>query len=167
MLYQDPEIKTEDKEQLVMKEIEGDKSDEIVRFKLACEAGLPSKEQKAKLWKWYVDETATESDKIFEASMSGFWHWQQLDILAEYVDKFFDVFVEVCKKRPTRYSGTFFTYLAPDLASEHILKRYEELLKNLPEEHKARRRNVEAAIEDQKRLLKSHDLCKTYYEIHK
>lgn len=130
MLYRDPEMKLEDKEKLLAKEIEGDKSDEVMRFKLSCEAGLPSAETKEKLWKWYLDETATESDKTFDASMGGFWQWQQLDILQPYVDKFFDSILDVCKKRPTYYSGIFFSYLSPNIADAKILKSMRSFWRN-------------------------------------
>ena len=156
-------MKYEDNVQLLEKETAGDKSDEIIRFKLTCEAGLPTKEKKAELWKWYLNESATESDKMFEASMSGFWNWQQLDVLNEYVDKFFDCIIDVCKKRTTHYSGAFFNYLSPGIADAHILKHFEEILAKMPKEYKARRDNAEAAIEDQKRLLKSYELCKKFY----
>ncbi len=163
MLYQDPEITLEEKKAILEKEIEGDKSDEIVRYRLTCEAGLPSKEKKAELWKWYMDEKATDSDKILDASMLGFWDWQQLDIIKVYIDKFFESFVDICKKRTSHYSVQFFMHLSPGIASPEILKKYEELLKALPEEFKARRKSVEAEIDNQKRLLKAYDASHKYY----
>jgi len=163
MIYQDPKISLSDKQAILAKETEGEKSDEIEKYKLTVEAGLPSKEQKEKLWKWYLDENAKESDKAFEASMIGFWQWQQLDILEPYIDKFFDAALDICKKRTNHYSGIFFMYLTPALASEHILKRYEELQKKIPTDMKARHKNCATEIVDQKRLLKSYELCRKYY----
>jgi hypothetical protein len=167
MLYRDPEVKLEDKIKIMEKETAGDLSDEIARFKLACEAGLPLAEKKDQLWKWYTNEAATESDKTFEASMSGFRQWQQLPIMQGYMDKFFDVILDVCKKRPTYYSKIFFAFLAPDIAAPEILKKYEELLAKLPPEIKARRDDIETAIEMQKKMLKSYELCRAYYQAHK
>ena len=166
MLYRDPELTLEQKTQLMDKETAGDHSDEITRFKLACEAGLPNAEKKEALWKWYTNEAATESDKTFEASMSGFLQWQQLDILQPYVEKFFAVIADVCKKRPTYYSGLFFTFLAPAIAQPEILKQYEELLAKFPVENKARRDDIETAIEMQKKMMKSYELCRAYYQAH-
>lgn len=156
-------MKLEDKEKLLEKETAGDKSDDTLKYKLTCEAGLPSIENKEKLWKWYTDENATDSDKMFEASMMGFWQWQQLDIMKVYVDKFFDVILDVCKKRTTHFSRDFFLYLVPIVADPAIVKKCEDLLKALPPDIKARRTNVEAEIEDQKRLIKSYELCRIAY----
>ena len=95
--------------------------------------------------------------------MSGFWNWQQLDILNEYIEKFFTCILDVCIKRTTHYSGAFFNFLSPGIANPEILKKFEDLLKAMPKEYKARRDNVEAAIVDQKRLIKSYELCEKYY----
>lgn len=125
---------------------------------------IPSKESKETLWNWYLDETAADSHKSFEASMFGFWNWTHFSVVEPYVEKFFHAVVNVFKKRPSNYSKMFFKYLAPGIASEKILKAYEDLAGKLEPEQKILKAKVEAAITDQKRMLKAYELCRKYYE---
>jgi len=163
-IFEDAEIPLQEKQELLERETKGDASDATAKSKLTIQAKLPLNEEKEKLWKWYLDETAKDSDKSLEASMAGFWNWTQVSLLEPYIDKFFESAIDVCKKRTTIYCKMYFTYLAPGVGNEKILKSYEDLAKRLGPELKLWKTKVEAAIVNQKRLLESYELCKKHYE---
>ena len=101
---------------------------------------------------------------MLEASMLCFWNWRQLSLLEPYIDKFFNSAIDVCKKRTNHYCEMYFSYLAPKISTEKILASYEDLINKFGSEHKTRKNKLEADVVNQKRLLKSYELCKKYYD---
>ena len=93
-IYLNQEIKLEVKQELLEKELEKDKSYEGILAEQFCKARVHSSENKRELWEWYMNSTSTHSDKLKKESMLGFWHWSQMDILTQYVDRYFvDVYI--------------------------------------------------------------------------
>ncbi len=94
LIFREKERSIEEKNQLLEKELENDRSELSVHAKLACEASLPDGKTKEKLWNWYKDEAAKESEPMLLASMSSFRCWEQNDLLDKYAKEFFgDVWI--------------------------------------------------------------------------
>ena len=54
-------------------------------------ASLPDASVKATIWSEITDPNNTESKKMKEAKMAGFYSINQIDIIEPYFDKFYDV----------------------------------------------------------------------------
>lgn len=52
-----------------------------INCRAKCLAGLPCAENKAKVWAEIVDCDSKESINVRQAKMSGFYSWDQLDII--------------------------------------------------------------------------------------
>ncbi len=151
--FEDPAFPREETQKLLDKELEKDKSDEGLRAKRACQAAIPTAENKAKHWEMFIDEKTKENDHMLFASMGGFNSWENLELLKPYVDKYFDVIASVFAKRSRTYAETFFMVLKPLEASEDVLHRYEGLLTKVKDEEKTFKKDVLEEISDLKRTL--------------
>lgn len=67
-----------------------DKSDIAKGCRLTCEAANPDPETKALIWSQLVDPKSSFSLYERRSKMEGFYSWDQLDILDEYFDKFYE-----------------------------------------------------------------------------
>ncbi len=89
LLFRERDRSMEEKNRLLEKVLENDKSELSVHTRLACAASLPDAKVKEKLWNWYKDENAKESEPMLMASMNAFWCWEQASLLDKYAKEFF------------------------------------------------------------------------------
>lgn len=95
LIFREKDKSLEEKENLLKSEREKDKSNEGLRAELACHASLPDPAVKQKLWNWYKDENATETESLLFASMSSFWCWEQAEIMDKYINEFCEAVKEL------------------------------------------------------------------------
>jgi aminopeptidase N len=124
-MHADDSIPMETKEELISKVLEKDKSNTAIDLKRSCESALPLPEIKERLWNWYTDLEAKDSDKVFTASMQSFNHWSQEIILEPYVDKFFQVIMQVFTHRDRSFAKIFFLYLKPVFYNQEVKKNLQ------------------------------------------
>ncbi|PJE98593.1 aminopeptidase N [Streptomyces carminius] len=55
-----------------------------------CRAALPDPEAKAAAWQALLDPADTLSNYLFAATLQGFWHPEQREILSDYVPRYFE-----------------------------------------------------------------------------
>ncbi|SFK03469.1 Membrane alanyl aminopeptidase Metallo peptidase. MEROPS family M01 [Streptomyces pini] len=55
-----------------------------------CRAALPDPAAKEAAWQALFDETDTLSNYLLKATLQGFWHAEQQDLLRDYVPRYFD-----------------------------------------------------------------------------
>lgn len=111
-----------------------DKSDLVENCRASCLAGLPDAEVKAKVWSEITDPNCKDSLYVRNAKMAGFYSGEQMDIIAPYFDKFFDVLVEMHEKSTYKVFTGFFHSLLPRMAVKdaHIV-RLVTLLQDVPD----------------------------------
>ena len=157
-IYADPAFSMEEKQKLLARELEKDKSDDGLRAQKSCEAAIPTAENKAKHWKLFLDEKTKESEHMIFSAMGGFTSWLQFDLLKPYVDKFFDEVVGIFEKRSRSYAESFFCSLKPLEVNEEILHRFEELDKKVKEDQKTLKKLIVEEIEDLKRIMRAQKI---------
>ena len=157
-LYEDASFDMQEKQKLLEKELDKDKSDEGLRAKRACEAAIPTAENKEKHWKLFLDESTKESEHNLFASMGGFSSWEQEELLKPYVGKYFEVLLDVFAKRSRTYAEEFFHMMKPREVSEEVSKQYEELQGKVKEEEKTLKKLVLEELADNKRTLTAQKL---------
>ncbi len=157
-IYADVNFAMEEKKQLLDRELEKDKSDDGLRAKRECEAAIPTAENKAKHWLMFLDEKTKENEHMLFASMGGFNSRENRELLAPYVDKYFDAIINLFAKRSHTYAEGFFYALKPLDTSEEMIGRFEELLKKAPESEKTLRKIIREEISDSRRLLRAQKL---------
>jgi len=157
-IYEDHNFSVDDKKKLLNHELEKDKSDEGIRAQKACEASIPTAENKEKHWKIFMDENTKESEHNLFSAMAGFNANEQDDLLKPYIAKYFESLIHVAEKRSRSYADSFFAYLKPRNENEEILKMYEELLPKVKDDLKTLKKNVKEEINDIKRIVKAQKL---------
>lgn len=80
-----------------------------------CKAATPTKENKAEVWKILTEKDSSYSMYEREAMISGFYSYDQLDILEPYFDKFFDVIQDIHGNHAARYFERFLYGLLPKM----------------------------------------------------
>eukprot|EP00826_Nyctotherus_ovalis_P050124 TRINITY_DN6110_c0_g1_i5.p1 TRINITY_DN6110_c0_g1~~TRINITY_DN6110_c0_g1_i5.p1 ORF type:complete len:916 (-),score=330.64 TRINITY_DN6110_c0_g1_i5:132-2879(-) len=159
-IYADANFPLEEKQKLLAKELEKDKSDNGLRAQRACEAAIPAVENKEKHWKILLDEDTKESEHTLFAIMSGFNSRHQEELLKPYAEKYYCALPAVFEKRSRRYAEAFFNHVKPLDEDEETLKRFEEISKTISEDQKTFKKVVMEEIEDIKRVLKARALYK-------
>lgn len=86
-----------EKMEKMMKVMADDNTDIAVNTRAKCMACLPDAEMKAKVWAEITDVNSKDSVYLRTAKIQGFYSWDQLDIVAPYFDKFYDVIANVSK----------------------------------------------------------------------
>lgn len=101
-----------------------DNSDIAVNTRAKCMAGLPDAAMKAKVWAEIIDGSSKDSLYLRTAKISGFYSWDQLDIIAPYFDKYYEELPRLNKETTFKYLSTFFYSLLPtmQIADSHIVK---------------------------------------------
>lgn len=72
-IYEKPQISLETKQKLLTQVIGDEKSDLAENLRLACEARIPSKDSKAKVWKKIIDKENKLSSYQRKELMDGFF----------------------------------------------------------------------------------------------
>ncbi len=120
-----------------MKTMGDDNSDLAVNARAKCMAGLPDAAMKAKTWAEITDTQSKESLYLRSAKISGFYSWDQLDIIAPYFDKYYDEIPRLNKETTYKYLNTFFYSLLPtmQIADSHIVKLVQIKANTADSEH--------------------------------
>ena len=101
-----------------------DNSDIAINTRARCIAGLPDAAIKAKVWAEITDLNSQESLYVRNAKISGFYSWDQLDIIAPYFEKYYEILPILNKGTSFKYLESFFHSLLPtmQIADQHIVK---------------------------------------------
>jgi hypothetical protein len=88
---------TDEKKELIQKVLGDDKSDDVQRIRITCEAAFADAENKERVWNILIEENSTHTVYQREAMMSGFKAGGQ-ELMAPYADKYYDALVNLSKK---------------------------------------------------------------------
>jgi aminopeptidase N len=114
-------------------ERERDPSDRGQREALRTEVSRPDPATKAEHWERILNEQY-DSFKLMQSAMAGFNWYPQREILAPYVDRFFETVTRVAESKPNEYLQSFIGALFPSYRVEQaILDRSERLLAETPD----------------------------------
>lgn len=92
-----------------------DNSDIAINTRARCMAGLPDAAIKAKVWAEITDLNSQESLYVRNAKISGFYSWDQLDIIAPYFEKYYEILPVLNKGTSFKYLESFFHSLLPTM----------------------------------------------------
>ncbi len=106
-------------------------------------------EVKSAAWRRYL-EHSDASLQMLTASMHGFWWKPQAELLAPYIDRFFDEIAGVFERMDKEYASRFFGALYPAQLepSERIIERSQALLDELGAEHVVLARQLREAVDE-------------------
>lgn len=110
-------------------------------------------------WARYRDDSAA-SLQMLTASMHGFWWKPQAELLASYVDRFFDEIVSLYAARDKEYASRYFGAMNPARMepSPHVIERSQSLLDSLGEDHMVLARQLRESIDEARRA----QACRAY-----
>ena len=160
-IFKSKTIDIEIKNKLLEKEITRDKnSDESLRAKLACNALLPDKENKKRIFEEIVKNPTKDSLKNRSELMENFAPFEQLDLVSDFITKdYFDVIPELSKNVEVFYIETFVNYCGPGLlVNDENIKKYEELAEKVKDNHQTYRYVMEE-YDLMKRRLRAQKVC--------
>jgi aminopeptidase N len=145
----------------VAKELERDPSDRGQRAKLRCEVSVPEAGVKAVAWDKFHTQEGYGSLYLTQAAMGGFnWNVQR-DLLAPYVDRFFERVRGVFKERDKEFATGYFAALYPGYRVEReTLGRSEALLKEVGDDVLLTR-TLKEAIDELERAVKCREFALT------
>ena len=142
----------------VKKEQEQDPSDRGTRAHLRCETSVPSSEIKQIAWERFVEE-GYGSRYLNQAAMSGFNWTHQRELLAPYVELFFDQVSTVFQERDREFATVFYSGLYPAyLVDQDTLNRSRALLNTTHDDQTVLQRMLRESIDALERAIK----CRRY-----
>ena len=171
-IYTSRTIPIEQKEQLLNREIKRDNnSADSLIAKIACNAALPDRANKEKLWKKITEESNSDSLTNMEAIMMGFAPVEQYDLVEDFLkEKFFDVLPKIGKNNEAFFVRYFIGYLSPQQFTDNdIIDKMDKMINELKED-KDQTQVVKYLIETceiMKRTKISREKCEKYLESHK
>ena len=171
-IYTSRTIPIEQKELLLNREIKRDKnSADSLTAKIACNAALPDRANKEKLWKKITEESNSDSLTNMEAIMMGFAPVEQYDLVEDFLkEKFFDVLPKIGKNNEAFFVRYFIGYLSPQQFTDNdIIDKMDKMINELKED-KDQTQVVKYLIETceiMKRTKISREKCEKYLESHK
>ncbi len=133
-------------------ELERDGSDRGRRAAEQIGASRADAAVKAEAWARYQGESDS-SLQMLTASMHGFWWKPQADLLAPYVDRYFDEIRGVFDAKDKEYASRFFGALYPGQMepSDYVIVRSESLLAELGDDQVVLARQLREAVDEAKR----------------
>ena len=133
-------------------ELERDGSDRGRRAAERVRASVPQAEVKAAAWERFRDDRDS-SLQMLTAHMHGFWWRPQEELLAPYIDRFFDEIEGVFAARDKEYASRFFGALYPGQMSPsaQVIDRSEALLAGLGDEQIVLARPLREALDEARR----------------
>ncbi|MYH68499.1 MAG: aminopeptidase N, partial [Dehalococcoidia bacterium] len=132
---------------------ERDPSDRGQRAQLRCETAVPDAGVKADAWERFNGE-GYGSRYLNQAAMSGFNWTHQADLLAPYVDTFFEQVGGIFVERDREFATVFYGGLFPRYRVEQdTLDRAQALLDETPEEQAVLQRMLREVIDDLGRAI--------------
>ena len=132
----------------VAAEAERDPSDRGQRAQLRCETSVPDPATKAEAWERFAGE-GYGSRYLNQAAMSGFNWTHQAELLAPYVDAFFEQVGAIFVERDREFATVFYGGLFPGYRVEQdTLDRAQTLLDATPEEQAVLQRMLRESIDE-------------------
>lgn len=113
VVHSKPSINVTKKQELLTKVVGDDQSDVVINLKLSCEALLPDKAAKEKVWKEIIDYTNKLSSYERLAYMSSFFNIESADILAPYFQKYIDTVKDCASCGDRNFVSAFITNTCP------------------------------------------------------
>ena len=138
-----------------------DPSDRGQRALLRCQTAKPDARTKAEAWqRFQMGITGYGSLHQTNAAMGGFHWWAQRDLLAPYVDRYFDSLVGVFEREENEYATAFFGGLWPGYIVERpILERARALLAGLGDRLPVLQRSLRESIDDLERAIRCREFA--------
>ncbi len=140
-IFKSRTISLEEKQKLLEKECERDNnSDSSIRARIGCNAALPDKENKLKVWDKLVNEPNKDSLKNRIQLMASFAPYDQIDLVEDLIkNKYFEVFPDLIKNVEHFYLEYFIYYCGPSsyIINEEVIKKYEELKEKIKDNTQA------------------------------
>ena len=171
-IYISRTIQLEEKETLLNREIKRDKnSADSLTAKLTCNAALPDRANKERLWKKITEESNSDSLTNMEAIMIGFAPVEQYDLVEDFLtEKFFEALPKIGKNNEAFFVNYFIRYLSPKkFTNDEILQKMEKLVNELREDKEQSQalKYLTQTFDDMKRAKISREKCEKYLENHK
>ena len=160
MLFRSKDFSTTDKMELLEMTLGDEKSDLGDRTRATCMASLPDPAVKATIWDELTDPANTESKKMKEAKMAGFYSMNQIDILAPYFEKFYDT-LPVMQKQLSGlgFEPYFFTLLPRMVVEDRHIVKLVALKQDTPDNEKAFMNLLQDGVELLLRSKQIRELC--------
>ena len=169
-IYTSRTIPLDEKERLLNAEIKRDKnSKSSIEAKIECNASLPDRKNKEKLWKKLTEESNSDSLANIEAIMMGFAPVSQYDLVEDFLtQKFFDVLPKLGKNNENFFLSYFISFLSPaHFTNEEIIQRMEKLISELKEDKDQTQivRYLSGTYDIMKRRKILREKCENYLEL--
>jgi aminopeptidase N len=166
-IYSSRIIPLEEKKNLLKKEILNNKNlNNSIGIELFCDAILPDRKNKEKLWKKITEEYNSDKLENIEAIIMGFAPIEQYDIVQDFLTKkFFEVFPKI-DKNDDYFLSNFISYLAPfQFTNNEIIKNMTSLI----DEYKDKKNKeivlyLQEVFSSIKRKKKEEEKCEKYLE---
>ena len=136
-IYKSRTIPLEEKEKILNKEVKRDKnSKDSIEAKIICNAALPDRKNKEKLWKKLTEESNSDSLANMEAIMMGFAPVEQYDLVKDFLtEKFFEVLPKLGKNNESFFLDYFISFLSPSqFTNDDIIQKMDKLIEELKED---------------------------------
>jgi aminopeptidase N len=171
-IYTSRKIPLEEKEKLLEREIKRDKnSGDSLTAKYTCNAALPDRANKERLWKKITEESNSDSLTNMEAIMMGFAPVEQYDLVEDFLkEKFFEVLPKIGKNNEAFFVRYFIGYLAPShFTDDEIIQKMDKLINELKKDKDQAQivKYLTETCEIMKRTKISREKCEKYLESHK
>ena len=97
---------------------------------------------------------------LTSAAMGGFHWWAQRDLLAPYVERYFEALPGIFEREENEYARSYFGGLWPGyLVERPILERAQALLATVGDDQPVLRRSLREAIDDLERAIKCREFA--------
>ena len=162
--YASPHFSTDEKKALRQKALEDDNSDAAQTVHLVCEYSLPDPELKQSLWEAITDPETKDSLRDTTLKMQGFWQRkQQLDLIAPYFDKYYQILESVVQTRDREFAELFMEQLSPAfMARPQDEEAFAQMLERCSPERQYFSLFLKKQIETMETTSKSRYLCENY-----
>ena len=142
-------------------ERERDPSDRGQRAMLRCETSVPDAATKAEAWrKFQLGIPGYGSLHLTSAAMGGFHWWAQRDLLAPYIERYFEELPAIFEREENEYATAFFGGLFPGYIVERpILERAQALLASLGDRFPVLQRSLRESLDDLERAIKCREFA--------
>ena len=170
-IYTSRNIPLEEKEQLLNREIKRDKnSADSLTAKITCNAALPDRANKERLWKKITEESNSDSLTNMESIMVGFAPIEQYDLVEDFLkDKFFEVLPKIGKNNEAFFVNYFIGYLSPtQFNDDEIIQKMDKLINELKDDKEQTQviKYLTQTCDSMKRIKISREKCEKYLESH-
>ena len=171
-IYTSRNIPLEEKEQLLNREIKRDKnSADSLTAKITCNAALPDRANKERLWKKITEESNSDSLTNMESIMVGFAPIEQYDLVEDFLkDKFFEVLPKIGKNNEAFFVNYFIGYLSPtQFTDDEIIHKMDKLINELKDDKDQTQviKYLTQTCDSMKRIKISREKCEKYLESNK